>query len=171
MGQRQRVSPPAGGSGHLIRDSALGLVPGVVDALIELNSAVWDAGVLSPAEIELARLENAQHSGCVICRAVRYDVAIADGLEEGKVAAIQGGEDPLPLSPREQLIQAFVRQFNLDPGHMPEALRDALAEEFTGDELAHLGLLVAYFSASSRGAVALGGMPAEMPRIEVPIPR
>jgi len=50
-------------------------------------------------------------------------------------------------------------------------LRRQLQAEFTPQELLHLSLVVAYFNGFSRCAVALGGMPDEMPRTEISVPR
>ncbi|MCB1676819.1 MAG: carboxymuconolactone decarboxylase family protein [Halioglobus sp.] len=168
---RVDTGPAETGTGNVIRDSALGLVPEVVEALIALNAAVWDGGPLPPAEIELARLQNAQFTGCVMCRAVRYDVAVADGLTEDKVAVIQGDADEQTLSERERLIIAFTRQFHLDPAGIGRDLQQALRHSFTAAELLHLSMAVAYFCGASRCAVALGGMPESMPRTEIAIPR
>lgn len=173
MGNAARVQVPEGqgASGNVIRDSALGMVPEVVEALIALNGAVWDAGELSAAEIELARLQNAQFTGCVMCRAVRYDVAVEDGFSEDKAAVVQEGADDAVLSERERLIVAFTRQFHLDPAGISEPLQQALKAAFSEAELLQLSLAVAYFCGSSRCAVALGGMPESMPRTEIAIPR
>ena len=62
MGSKARVSPPDSGTGHLIRDSALGLVAETLEHFIALNAAVWDEGPLSAAEVELARLRNGDDS-------------------------------------------------------------------------------------------------------------
>ncbi len=171
MTSAARVSPPAGNSGNVIRDSALGIVPETLDHYLALNASVWDAGPLSAAEVELARLRNARHTGCVMCQAVRYDVAIADGLTEDKVQVIRQDDPAAQLSERERLIVAFVDQYNLEPGAMPARLQQDLLTTFREDELLHLSLLVAWFNGSSRCAVALGGMPEEMPRMEISVPR
>lgn len=171
MTSAARVSPPAGSTGNVIRDSALGIVPETLDHYLALNAAIWDAGPLSAAEIELARLRNARHTGCVLCQAVRYDVAVADGLSEDKVQLIREDDPAAGLSERERLLVAFVDQYNLDPAGIPEKLQQALQAAFREDELLHLSLLVAWFNGSSRCAVALGGMPEEMPRLEISVPR
>lgn len=171
MTSAARVSPPAGSTGNVIRDSALGIVPETLDHYLALNAAIWDAGPLSAAEIELARLRNARHTGCVLCQAVRYDVAVADGLSEDKVQLIREDDPAAGLSERERLLVAFVDQYNLDPAGIPEKLQRALQAAFREDELLHLSLLVAWFNGSSRCAVALGGMPEEMPRLEISVPR
>ncbi len=171
MASTARVSPPAGSTGNVIRDSALGIVPETLDHYLALNAAIWDAGPLSAAEVELARLRNARHTGCVMCQAVRYDVAIADGLTEDKVQVIRQDDPMAGLSERERLLVAFVDQYNLDPAGIPESLQQDLLEAFREDELLHLSLLVAWFNGSSRCAVALGGMPEAMPRLEISVPR
>lgn len=171
MTSAARVSPPAGNTGNVIRDSALGIVPETLDHYLALNAAIWDAGPLSAAEIELSRLRNARHTGCVLCQAVRYDVAVADGLSEDKVQLIRADDPAAGLSERERLMMAFVDQYNLDPAGIPMQLQQDLLAAFRADELLHLSLLVAWFNGSSRCAVALGGMPEEMPRLEISVPR
>lgn len=171
MGSTARVQAPARNTGNVIRDSALGVVPGTLEPYMALNAAVWDAGPLPAAEIELARLRNARHTGCVMCQAVRYDVAISDGLTEEKVQMIRADEPDANLSSREQLLVAFVDQYNRDPGGIDATLQTALLQEFSEAELLHLSLLVAWFNGSSRCAVALGGMPEAMPRMEISVPR
>ncbi len=171
MTSAARVSPPTGNTGNVIRDSALGIVPETLDHYLALNAAIWDVGPLGAAEVELARLRNARHTGCVLCQAVRYDVAIAAGLTEDKVQVIRRDDPAAELSERERLLVAFVDQYNLDPAGIPPQLQQDLLAVFREDELLHLSLLVAWFNGSSRCAVALGGMPEEMSRLEISVPR
>jgi len=79
MQTQPRVTPPQGGTGHVIRDSPLGLSPHTVEPLIRLNSAVWHNPVLKPSLLELIRLRNARLVNCVFCKSVRYDVCDASG--------------------------------------------------------------------------------------------
>ena len=83
MSGKPRVHSPDSDTGNLIRDSALGLVPETLQHYLDLTAAIWDKGPLSPAEIELARLRNASYVGCVMCQAVRYDIAVEDPEGEG----------------------------------------------------------------------------------------
>jgi len=92
-------------------------------------------------------------------------------LTEEKVQMIRGAEPDAELSARERLLVAFVDQYNLDPSGIDQGLQNALLQEFSEAELLHLSLLVAWFNGSSRCAVALGGMPDAMPRMEISIPR
>ncbi len=171
MGGAARVRAPDSSTGNVIRDSALGIVPQTLAHYLPLNAAIWDEGPLNPAEIEMARLRNAQRVGCVLCKAVRYDIAIEAGLDEDKVQLIGDQFENSALTPREKLIIAFTDQYLNNPGVPPPALRQQLQAEFTPQELLHLSLVVAYFNGFSRCAVALGGMPDEMPRTEISVPR
>jgi alkylhydroperoxidase family enzyme len=158
-------------TGNMIRDSALGLVPETLDAYMAMNLSVWESGPLGPAELEIARLRNARKVNCVFCKSVRYDIAKADGLGEDKVAMIQDDFGSSELSDREKLILAFTDQILDDPGGLSEKLKSELLTEFTPDELVHLSMAVVHFSGFSRCAVSLGGMPEELPIMEISLPR
>jgi alkylhydroperoxidase family enzyme len=158
-------------TGNMLGDSALGLVPETLDHYMALNRRIWERGPLGPAEIEIARLRNARKVNCVFCKSVRYDIARADGLSEDKVAKIEDDYRESDLSDREKLILAFTDQFLNDPGGLTEALKAQLKAVFRADELVHLSLVVAHFSGFSRCAVSLGGMPEELPIMEISIPQ
>jgi len=154
----------------MIRDSALGLVPETLEHYMRLNRAIWAAGPLGPAELEVARLRNARIVNCVFCKSVRYDIARADGLTEARVAMIDDDYRDSGLSEREKLIVAFTDQFLRDPAGIGEAFKAALLATFSREELVHLSLAIAHFSGFSRCAVSLGGMPEELPVMEISVP-
>jgi len=167
---RPRAVNPAQPTGDMIRDSALGLVPETLEHYLRLNRAVWASGPLGPAELEVARLRNARIVNCVFCKSVRYDIARADGLTEARVAMIDDDYLDSGLSEREKLIVAFTDQYLRDPGGIGDALKTALLAAFSRAELIHLSLAIAHFSGFSRCAVSLGGMPDELPVMEVSVP-
>lgn len=171
MASRPRASNPQTPTGNMIADSALGLVPETLPAYMALNRKIWESGPLPPAEIEIARLRNARKVNCVFCKSVRYDIARADGLSEDKVAMIQDDFRDSALSQREKLIIAFTDQVLTDPAGLGASLKAELLAEFSVEELLHLSLAVAHFSGFSRCAVSLGGMPDELPIMEIPIPQ
>lgn len=171
MALKARVSAPDSDTGNLIRDSALGLVPETLPHYLDLTVAIWDTGPLGPADIELARLRDAHHVGCVMCKAVRYDIAVADGLDEAQVSQINDEFPASTLSDRQKLILRFVDLYLHNPG-LPDAdFQAALDAGLSPAEQVHLALLMAYFNGFSRCAVALGGMPDSMPRMEIAVPR
>ncbi len=171
MATNARVQGPDSDTGNLIRDSALGLVPETLPHYLDLTVAIWDSGPLRAADIELARLRNANHVGCVMCKAVRYDVAVRDGLDEAQIQQLGHATASSGLSERQQLIVRFVDLYLHSPAPPDTEFQAALDAAFSPAEQAHLALLMAYFNGFSRCAVALGGMPDSMPRMEISVPR
>lgn len=165
-----RAHPPGPPTGDVIRDSALGLVPSVLEHYIPLSRRVWLEGPLSPDLLEMARLRNARKVNCVFCRNARYDIAKEAGLTEDKVALVEDGYGDSDLGEREKLLLAFTDQYLDDPAGMGDELKGRLAAAFSPEELAHLSLALLLFNTFSRCAVSLGGMPEEMPVTEVSLP-
>jgi alkylhydroperoxidase family enzyme len=171
MATQPRVSPPEVSTGNIVRDSALGLVPETLEPYMDLNREIWEGGPLSAAEIEMARLRNARKVNCVFCKSVRYDIARDAGLTEAKVQMIEDDYNDSELSEREKLVLAFTDQYLNDPAAITEDLKGRLSGEFTPDELVHLSMAVAHFNGFSRCAVSLGGMPDELPVMEISLPQ
>ncbi len=171
MGNMARVTAPKSSTGHVIRDSALGLVPETLDGLIALNSDVWAGGPVTPSLLEIIRLRNARTVNCVFCRSVRYDIARQDGLTEDRVDQIKDGYENSQLSDAEKLVLAFVDVYLKDPHSMTKALMASLKKHFSDQQIAVMAVALATFNASSRCAVSLGGMPESLPVTEISIPR
>lgn len=170
MANKPRAKSSGQNTGNMMRDSALGLVPETLDHYVSLGKALWESGPLGPAELEVARLRNARKVNCVYCRNVRYDIALQDGLTESTVEQIEDDFLGSELSAREKLIIAFTDQFLTAPDRMSEELHSELNAHFTHEELAHLSYALVYFSGFSRCAVSLGGMPDDLPLMEISVP-
>lgn len=173
MSGKQRITTaPEEKTGHIIRDSALGLVPEVLEHYLALNKALWTQGPLSPADLEIARLRNARKVNCVFCKSVRYDVAKEAGLNEDRVSQIEDGYgESDALGERDKLILAYTDQYLNDPAGLSDALKTQLTAAFSQEELIQLSLGLVMVNAYSRAAVAFGGMPdGELPVMEIPVP-
>ncbi|MCX2980935.1 carboxymuconolactone decarboxylase family protein [Halieaceae bacterium IMCC14734] len=170
MASKPRVTAPEQKTGNVVRDSSLALVPETLDPYLAVNALIWLGGPLNAAEIEIARLRNARTVNCVFCRNVRYDIAIEAGLDESKVAMIEDGFIDSALSDREKLILEFTDQYLGNPAAIGTDLQQRLLAEFTTAELVHLSMAISHFHGFSRCAVSLGGMPDDMPRMEVSLP-
>lgn len=165
------TTSPTQKTGNVVRDSALGLVPEVIDPYLKLNAAVWKNGPLNAAELEMIRLRNAREVGCVFCKAVRYDVATAAGLTEAKIAQINDDFASSNLSQREKLILTFCDHYLSAPEAMSVATEQQLQNEFTPSELAHMSIALLLFNTFSRCAVAFAGMPEhDLPLIPMAVP-
>ena len=170
MSGTPRAGTPANPTGHVIRDSSLGLVPETLPALLDLQAAIWHRSSVGPALLELLRLRNARTVNCVFCKSVRYDIARADGLTEAKIAQIDDDFATSDLSRREKLALAFADVYLRHPERFDPELVAALRAEFTAEDLAHMAIALATFHALSRCAVSLGGMPESLPVMEMAVP-
>lgn len=168
MSGEPRVRAPGTQTGNTIRDSALGLVPETVEALIELNAQVWRNLLVSPALLEILRLRNARTVNCVFCKAVRYDVARRDGLTEERAGMVSEGYETSALSEREKLAIALADSYLGFPAGVNPELASRLRAELTEAEIATMLVALMTFNIASRTAVSLGGMPEDpLPVMEV----
>src|SRR5690606_2153465 len=170
MAERLRAGTPERKTGHVIRDSSLGLVPETLQPIIDLQDAMWRRASIGPAIVEMLRLRNARTVNCVFCRSVRYYIARADGLTEDKVAEIDDGFASGALSEREKLVLAFADLYLRTPDRVDAALAERLRSEFTPEQLTHMAIALTTCHALSRCAVSLGGMPESLPIVEVSVP-
>lgn len=170
MSTAPRVTAPASKTGSVIRDSALGLVPETLEPYVAMSLSLWNDGPLSAADLEIARLRNARKVNCVFCRSVRYDIAKADGLSEHKVEQIADDYQSSDLSMREKLIIEYTDQYLNDPAAISESLKARFCATFNEAERIHLSMAIVLFNCFSRCAVALGGMPDELPVMEISLP-
>ena len=170
MADALRAGVPAQATGHVIRDSSLGLVAETLQPIIDLQEAIWHRASVGPAIVEMLRLRNARTVNCVFCKSVRYDIARADGLTEDKVAQIDDAFAASRLSEREKLVLAFADLYLRTPGRVDAALAERLRHEFTPEQISHMAIALTTFHALSRCAVSLGGMPEHLPVTEVSVP-
>lgn len=170
MHNAPRAGTPGTQTGNTIRDSALGLVPETVSEVIDLNAQIWRHSPVSPTLLEIIRLRNARTVNCVYCKAVRYDVARADGLTEERAEMIEQGYADSALSTREKLAIALADSYLGFPAGVAPDLAPRLAAEFSEGEIASMLVALMTFNFTSRTAVSLGGMPEEpLPIMEMPV--
>ena len=170
MADALRAGVPARPTGHVIRDSSLGLVAETLRPIIDLQEAIWHRASVGPAIVEMLRLRNARTVNCVFCKSVRYDIARADGLSEDKVAQIDDDFAASRLSEREKLVLAFADLYLRTPGRVDAALAERLRHEFTPEQISHMAIALTTFHALSRCAVSLGGMPEHLPVTVASVP-
>jgi alkylhydroperoxidase family enzyme len=101
---------------------------------------------------------------------VRYDLSRRDGLTEDKVEQIRDGYQESLLSGEEKLVIAFADVYLRDPNGLSKELAAHLKEQFSPAQLAHLAIALVTFNATSRCAVTIGGMPENLPVMEISAP-
>jgi alkylhydroperoxidase family enzyme len=167
---RMRVKAAVSASQSMVRNSPLNLVPETLDAFLIFYQTLWQGSYLRPAELEVSRLRNASIVNCTFCKATRFDVAQDDGLNEQRALAALGGKGSDPLQERDDLIVAWVEYFLLKPSTPDIVLEEAMSAEFSAPEQVALSLGLALFMCFSKFAVAMGGLPDELPVMVSPVP-
>ena len=171
MGQ-PKVSLPADfqPTRHVIRDSAMALVPDTLEPFLRYYKSLWTHGPVNAAELEIMRLRNARKVNCTFCKATRFEEAKNAGLYEEKVRLIDDDYMSSGLSTREKLIIEYTDQYFDNPDGMTQDLRSRINEVFSKEEIVHLSTSLVMFNTMSRVAVTIGGMPDELPLIEMAVP-
>jgi alkylhydroperoxidase family enzyme len=169
MSTKPRASGPAEATGNVIRDSPMGLAPETVSLIIALNGHVWHESLVAPAILEILRLRNARTVNCVFCKAVRYDVARADGLSEDRAQMVADNYRDSALSAREKAAVALADCYLGFPAGVSHDTAAELGALYSEAEAASMLIALVTFNFTSRMAVSLGGMPDELPVMEVPV--
>jgi alkylhydroperoxidase family enzyme len=165
-----RVRPPKTTSSDPIQASPLALQPDTLDAFLRLYGVLWSRGVVDQPTKEVARIRNARRVDCPICKAIRFAGARQQGLTEDVVDRIRDDWSERDLSPRHKAALAAVDAFHDAAGALDTDARRTLEREFSPAERAELGAGIALFMGFSKIAVALGGLPDEIPVHEQPTP-
>lgn len=169
MSAKPRASGPSQASGNVIRDSPMGLVPETVDEIIALNGAVWRESLVAPSVLEILRLRNARTVNCVFCKAVRYDVARQDGLTEERAQMVADGYRQSALSGREKAAVTLADCYLGFPAGADSEAGAEIAGAYSEREIASMLVALMAFNFTSRMAVSIGGMPDELPVMEVSV--
>lgn len=165
-----RIRPPQTDSTDPVQNSVLAHQPELLAAFTRLYGTLWSHGVLDLPTKELARLRNARVTDCRFCRSVRFAGAREAGLGEDVVELIRDDYEQSVLSERQKVALRFSDAFLESPGAVDAALREAMLEHFSPEEIVELSAGLALFMGFSKIAVALGQVPASMPITVMPTP-
>ena len=169
-----RVALPAVDPALAARDPVAGSVlahqPEALAAFQQLYGVLWSRGEVPQAIKETARIRNARIVNCPICKAIRFAGARADGLDESQVDEITDAWEAADLSEAQKAALALTDAFLGGPEPLPGEVRERLLAAFTPSQVVELAAGVALFMGFSKIAVALGGLPDEIPVHEQPTP-
>jgi len=114
--------------------------PALHDGLSAFSRALRDHRTLPARLVELVRLRIAFHNQCRSCMAIRYQVAIDDGLDEGLVCSLERPYEAPDLSAAETVALHYADLFATDHLAIDDAVYDGLREYFTESQIVELGL-------------------------------
>ena len=165
-----RVRPPAQRGSDPVSGSALAHQPETLVAFLKLYGTLWSHGVLDQATKEMARIRNARTVNCAICKSIRFAGAREAGLDERQVEQIRDGWEASGLGARQKAVLRWTDTFLSGEPEPDAAQRDEMLRFFSPAEIVELSAGLALFMGFSKIAVALGGMPDELPVNVQPTP-
>jgi AhpD family alkylhydroperoxidase len=112
---------------------------------------------------ELVKLRVSQINGCAFCVAVHLKFARALAVEQAKLDLVAVWRESPVFSPAEKAALAWAEEMARMPEARPsDAVREALADHFSHDQIIGLNIAIASISAWNRMAVAFGFSPADI---------
>ena len=136
--------------------------PEVAKALLKFMGVLRAPGLLPDRLIELVRLRVAFHNQCRSCMAIRYDVAVQDGVDEALVCQLEQPEAAPDLTPAERAALRFADLFATNHLAISDAEIEKLRAHFSEAEIVELGLNVSIFVGLGRFS-AICDMTDELP--------
>ncbi len=91
-------------------------------------------------------------------------------MDEERVAQIEDGFEDSALPERDKLILAYTDLFLHNPGGIDDDIKARMRDTFSDEQIVELTAGLALFVGFSKIAISLGGMPDELPRMEMPTP-
>ena len=143
--------------------STLAHCPDLAAAFHRLYGTMWSEGIVPQSLKETARMRNARVTDCGFCKNVRFDGALADGLDEAQVELIHDGYESSALSDEQKLVLRYTDAFLVDPGRVDQALRDDMAACFSDAEIVELTYAMGTFIGYGKQIMILGLEPESMP--------
>jgi AhpD family alkylhydroperoxidase len=104
------------------------------------SRALRDHRTLPARLLELVRLRIAFHNQCRSCMAMRYQVAVDDGLDELLVCSLEKPYEADDLTPDEVVALRYADLFATDHLRIDDAVYDELRTHFSEAQIVELGL-------------------------------
>jgi alkylhydroperoxidase family enzyme len=147
---------PTEADGETALDRVFGLTPAAYDAYRDLDRALWDPALVSPALLELCRLRIAELVGCDAELPVRHDQAAAAGLTTEKIDDLRQWPTSAHYTDTDRAVLNFAEKFVIDASSVDDDDCTVLRAHLSDPEIAALTTAVALFDAMARFQVALG---------------
>jgi AhpD family alkylhydroperoxidase len=128
--------------------------PELSKAMNVFAGSMFARSTLPRRMLELVRLRVAFHNQCRSCMAIRYQSAVADGLDEGAVCSLEKPFEAQDLSEREKAAIAYADISATNHFAINDETFDELRKHFTEPEIVELGMFTAYFIGFGRLAAA-----------------
>lgn len=133
--------------------------PAIAKGLAALGGGMRMDRTLSERLIELVRLRIAFHNQCRSCLAIRYQSAVADGVDEDLVCSLEKPAEAPDLNDAERAALDYADRFAQNHLSIDDAVYDGLRRHFDEGQIVELACWVAF-------CVGFGRMAATFDMIE-----
>lgn len=137
-------------------------VPEIAKAVVALGGGLKLHRNLPDRMVELVRLRVAYHDQCRSCMAIRYQDAVADGVNEDLVCELESPQSSNDLTDAEKAALAFADLFATNHYAITDETYRSLEQFFSEGEIIELGVTVAFCVAFGRLAATFD-MVEELP--------
>ncbi|HET6655710.1 MAG TPA: carboxymuconolactone decarboxylase family protein [Gammaproteobacteria bacterium] len=139
--------------------------PGAYKAMGAVQAAVEGSG-LEASLLELVKFRASQINGCAYCLDMHSKDARAAGETEQRLYAISAWRETSFFSDRERAALEWTEALtNVSQTHVPDAIFEAVRQQFTDKELVDLALAVVAINGWNRLAIAFRSVPGSYERI------
>ncbi len=128
----------------------------IFDTFYSLYGAMWNDGVLDHSTKEIARIRNARTTDCGYCRQVRFNGAMAEGLDEDTLVNVADGYEESDLPQRTKAVLRWADSYLGDPAHVDPAVREAVRAEIGQDGEVELAYALGLFRSFAKVLISLG---------------
>lgn len=126
------------------------------DCFYSLYGTMWNGGVLDHSLKEIVRIRNARTTDCGYCRQVRFESAIAEGLDESVLANVVDGYLETDLPDRSKAVLRWTDCFLGDPANCPDEVRAAVVDDIGQVGEVELAYALGLFRAFAKVLIVLG---------------
>lgn len=149
-----RIEMPENGTLDVI--NALSMVrPELARAVGALDAAVASS-TLDPRVHELVRMRVAQINACTVCLAWRTPAAVAAGLSDELLEAVEHYHDVAAFSETERTAIEYAERFSTDSARIDDDLIMRLGQHFSAGDIVELTLVIGKYVAFGRFMQVLG---------------
>ena len=133
--------------------------PGVMQAMLGLERQVRQAG-FDHRLLDLVRMRASQINGCAYCLDMHSKDARANGETEQRLYGLNAWRETPYYSPRERAALEWTEALTLiSETGVPDDLYERVREQFSEEELLHLGLAIVSINGWNRLNVAARTVP------------
>src|SRR5687768_11999758 len=131
------------------------VAPGGYKAMSSLDGYLRDSGFGKPL-LHMVKLRASQLNGCAYCIDMHWKDARAGGESEQRLYGLDAWEESPYYTDRERAALRWTEAVtNVQDGHVPDAVYDAVRSHFSEQELVDLTWAVAAINAWNRLAIAM----------------